>query len=214
MKVKIGEMEMPAPNSLLNLNGNMMVAVDVETTGRVAGFHEIIQIAVVRLTSEIEPVPDINPFYMNIAPAHPERCEHGAQMVHGLDIEELMSNCPDAWKVADLFDEWFQNLNLPFQRSLMPLAHNWAFERGFLTNWLGIESFNQFFHPHPRDTMLFALSINDAATYHGLKTPFPYVSLGAVCKKYGIVNDNAHDALGDALAEAKLYKAMLASFGR
>jgi DNA polymerase III epsilon subunit-like protein len=205
---------MPAPSSLLNLNGNMMVAVDVETTGRVAGFHEIIQIAVVPLTSEIEPVPDINPFYMNIAPAHPERCEHGAQMVHGLDIDELVNNSPDAWKVADLFDEWFQALNLPFQRSLMPLAHNWAFERGFLMHWLGIESFNQFFHPHPRDTMLFALSINDAASYHGLKTPFPYVSLGAVCKKYGIKVENAHDALADALAEAKLYKAMLSSFGK
>jgi DNA polymerase III epsilon subunit-like protein len=204
---------MPAPSSLLNLNGNMMVAVDVETTGRVAGYHEIIQIAVVPLTSEIEPVPDINPFYMNIAPAHPERCEHGAQMVHGLDIDELVSNSPDAWKIADLFDEWFQNLDLPFQRSLMPLAHNWAFERGFLMHWLGIESFNQFFHPHPRDTMLFALSINDAASYHGLKTPFPYVSLGAVCKKYGIKVENAHDALSDALAEAKLYKAMLSSFG-
>jgi len=205
---------MPAPSSLLNLNGNMMVAVDVETTGRVAGYHEIIQIAVVPLTSEIEPVPDINPFYMNIAPAQPERCEHGAQMVHGLDINELVNNSPDSWKVADLFDEWFQNLDLPYQRSLMPLAHNWAFERGFLMHWLGIESFNQFFHPHPRDTMLFALSINDAASYHGLKTPFPYVSLGAVCKKYGIKIENAHDALSDALAEAELYKAMLSSFGR
>jgi len=204
---------MPAPSSLLNLNGNMLAAVDVETTGRVAGYHEIIQIAVVPLTSSIDPVPDVNPFYMNLAPAHPDRCEPEARRVHGLDITELVNNCPDAWKVADLFDEWFQALNLPFKKNLIPMAHNWAFERGFLTHWLGIESFNQFFHFHPRDAMLFALSINDAANFHGYETPFPYVGLGAMCKRYGIERARAHDALNDSLAEAKLYKIMLSSFG-
>jgi len=205
---------MPAPNSLINMDGHMLVAVDVETTGRVSGYHEMIQIAVVPLTSDIKPVPDINPFYMEIAPEYPERCESNAATVHGLDIADLMHSAPDAWKIADLFDEWFENLNLPFNRRLIPLAHNWAFERGFLVHWLGIESFNQFFHFHPRDTMLFALSINDAATYRGLKTPFPYVGLAAMCKRFGIDRGKAHDALCDALATAKLYKTMLDTFAR
>lgn len=204
---------MTAPSSLLNLNGHMLAAVDVETTGRDAGYHEIIQIAVVPLTSSIEPVADINPFYMEIAPARPERCEADAQTIHGLNIEELMNNCPDAWKVADLFDEWVQSLNLPFDRRLVPMAHNWAFERGFLMNWLGLESFNQFFHYHPRDSMLFAISINDAATFHGLSAPFPYPGLKALAKRFGIVNPKPHDALCDALTEAKVYKAMLSAFG-
>lgn len=204
---------MPAPSSLINMDGHMLAAVDIETTGRVSGYHEIIQIAVVPLTSSIEPVPDINPFYMDIAPEHPERVENSANTVHGLDIAELVNNCPDAWKVADLFDEWIQAFNLPFDKRLIPLAHNWGFERGFLLHWLGIESLNQFFHFHPRDTMLFAISINDAATYHGLKTPFPYVGLSAMCKRYGIDRGKAHDAVCDALATAKLYKTMLASFG-
>jgi DNA polymerase III epsilon subunit-like protein len=191
----------------------MLCAIDVETTGRIAGYHEVIQIGVVPLTSSIEPVPDINPFYIDIAPQHPERCEDEAQTVHGLDIEYLMNNCPDAWRVADLFDEWFQDLPLPFDRRIAPLAHNWGFERGFLINWLGMESFNQFFHYHPRDSMLFALSINDAANYHGLPTPFPYPGLKAMSKRYGIENPKPHDALCDALTEAKVYKAMIASFG-
>lgn len=204
---------MKAPSSLLNLDGHMLVAVDVETTGRLAGYHEIIQIAVVPLTSSIEPVPNVNPFYMDIAPEHPERVEHNASMVHGLDIATLMDNCPDGWRVADLFDEWFQSLDLPFNKRLVPLAHNWAFERGFLTHWLGIESMNQFFHFHPRDSMLFALSINDAANFHGYPTPFPYVGLGAMCKKFGIEIVKAHDTLADSIAEAKLYKALLQAFG-
>ena len=204
---------MPAPSSLVNMDGHMLVSVDVETTGRVSGYHEMIQIAVAPLTSEIEPCPDVNPFYMDIAPLYPERCESGAGRVHGLNIAELVETCPDPWKVADLFDEWFQSLDLPFDRRLTPLAHNWAFERGFLMHWLGVESLDQFFHFHPRDTMLFALGINDAAAYHGLKTPFPYVGLGAMCKRFGIERGRAHDAMCDALATAKLYKAMLSSFG-
>jgi len=191
----------------------MLVSVDVETTGRVAGYHEIVQIAVVPLTSEIVPVPDVTPFYMDVAPERPERFEPEARMVNGLDLQYLLNNCPDPWQAADLFDDWFTNLKLPLGKRLVPLAHNWAFERGFLIHWLGIESFGQFFDPHPRDAMLFALSINDAAVYHGKPIPFNYVRLGYLCQVYGIEVEDAHDALCDALCEAKLYRAMLASFG-
>jgi DNA polymerase III epsilon subunit-like protein len=202
-----------APSSLINLNGNMLASVDVETTGRLAGYHEIIQIAVVPLTSAIEPVPDRNPFYVNIAPEHPERCEKDAQTVHGLNISELVNNCPSPWKVADLFDEWVQSFDLPFNKKLVPLAHNWGFERGFLMHWLGIESFDALWFSHARDTMGSGIMINDAASYHGLDVPFPYLGLKSMCQKFGIVNPNPHDALADALTGAKLYKALLASFG-
>jgi len=201
------------PSSLINLSGNVLAAVDVETTGRLAGYHEIIQIGIQPLTSEIQPVKGITPFYMNIAPAHPERAEDNATRVHGLDIDDLVNNAPDQWKAADLFDEWVQRLNLPFRKQLVPLAHNWAFERGFLTHWLGLETFNSLWHFHPRDTMLFALSINDACCYHGKKIAFNYVGLGAMCNKFGITNEKAHDALCDSRAEAELYRRMLAAFG-
>ncbi len=200
-------------NSLLNLNGNLFCSVDVETTGRLAGYHEIIQIAVQPLTDEIKPAPGINPFYMTVAPKHPERVERSASQVHGLDIDDLVANSPDCWRAADLFDEWFQRLNLPFKKQLIPLAHNWAFEKGFLSHWLGLETFDQIWHFHPRDTMLFALSINDASVMHGKKIPFSMVGLKAMCDKFGIEIENAHDALCDARAEAELYRRMLLAFG-
>jgi len=201
------------PSSLINLNGNMLCSVDVETTGRLGGWHEIIQIAVQPLTANIKPVPDINPFYMDIAPQHPDRVEGMATMVHGLDIDRLIQECPDSWKAADLFDEWFKRLNLPFRKQLIPLAHNYPFERSFLTHWLGIETFNQIWHGHPRDTMLFAININDACAFHGKDIPFGYVGLGAMCNKFGIEMEKAHDALSDARAEAELYRRMLSAFG-
>jgi len=196
-------------NSLVNINHNLLAAVDVETTGTMPGYHEIIQIAVQPLNSDMEPLEDVHPFYWKIAPMYPERAEKEATIIHGIDIFKLAKEGVSQERVADLFDEWFQRLELPFRKSLVPLAHNWAFEAGFLKAWLGMESFNQFFHPHPRDSMLFAVSINDRAHFHGEQIPFPTVGLSAMCKQLHIPVINAHDALADALAEAKVYKTLM-----
>ena len=46
---------------MIHLNGNILCAVDVETTGLEVGFHEIWQIAVLPLDSNIKPNKDILP---------------------------------------------------------------------------------------------------------------------------------------------------------
>jgi len=50
--------------------------------------------------------------------------------------------------VRDLFVEWFERLDLPFKKSLVPMAHNWAFESSFLKAWLGISTFEEIWHSH------------------------------------------------------------------
>ena len=155
------------PDSLLNLNGDLLAAVDVETTGRLAGWHEIIQIAVLPLNSEIQPSDVYKPFYVHICPKFPERAEKGALKVNGLDLDWLLSNGLDNDLAIDRLVEWFQALDLPFGKRLCPLAHNWAFERGFLMNWLGWELHDDIWHPHSRDSQRVATLFNDAAGYHG-----------------------------------------------
>jgi DNA polymerase III epsilon subunit-like protein len=196
-------------DSLPHLNGNILCAVDLETTGRMPGYHEIIQIAVQPLDSKMEPMAGLRPFYTSIAPEYIDRAEGSATAVHGLDLTQLRDTSLDQWKVADLFDEWFQALDLPFRKSIVPLAHNWAFEAGFLKAWLGIECMGAMFHPHPRDSMLLAISINDRSMMRGEPAVYSSVSLTAMCKQLGIVTIKAHDALSDALAEAKLYKLLM-----
>jgi DNA polymerase III epsilon subunit-like protein len=186
-----------------------MAAVDVETTGRMPGYHEIIQVGVQPLDSDFNPLKNVLPFNMNIAPEFIERAEKEATTVHGLNLEELQRTAMSKERVADLFGEWVQRLDLPFRKSMVPLAHNWAFEAGFLKAWLGMELFNEYFHPHPRDSMLFAISLNDRASYRGDVLIFPTVSLTALCKQFNIVNLNAHDALADAIAEAQLYRILM-----
>ena len=197
------------PKSAPHLNGNILAAIDVETTGRLAGHHEIVQIAVVPLDDEFKPLPACLPFYTNIAPDHPERAEQAAGGVHGLNLQEICIESLDHWRIADLFDEWFENLNLPLKKKLIPLAHNWAFEAGFLKHWLGLETVDALFHPHARDSMLLAIHINDLYAARGERAPYYSVSLKNMCKMLGIKQDVAHDALPDALAAAQVYHALL-----
>lgn len=196
-------------SGLVHLNGNLLASIDLETTGRRPGYHEPIQIAVVPLNSDIRPLEGVRPFYTNIKPTRPHRAEKGASYVHGLDIEDLVLHAPDPGKVADHFVEWFEALDLPMGKQLVPLAHNWAFESGFLKAWLGIDLAERLFHSHARDAMLYALALNDKAAFAGEAVPFNRVGLESLSKKFGVFNPNPHDALCDSIAEAEVYRSLL-----
>jgi DNA polymerase III epsilon subunit-like protein len=197
---------------LVHLNGCLMAAVDLETTGTRPGWHEIVQIAVVPLDSEFKPLADVRPFYTLIKPKHPERESEAAKQKHKIPMMELLLHAPESERVADWLFEWFVALKLPFKKCLIPLAHNWAFESSFLKAWLGVEQTDLIFHSHARDGMLYAISLNDKAAFAGEPAPFPRVGLGPMCAKLGLVNTNPHDALADCIAEAEVYHTLLRMF--
>ncbi len=195
---------------LAHINGKLMAAIDYETTGLIANYHEIIQIAVVPLNADLRPNKDLRPFYQNLAPKFPERQElGGAGTVHGLNLNDLMLNSPSSEKVADLLVDWWERLDLPALKCLVPLAHNWSFESAFGKAWLGDDLFNQMFHSHARDGMLLAGSMNDRAAFAGEPVPFARVGLNSLADQFGIINENPHDALSDAVTEAEVYRALL-----
>lgn len=199
-------------SSLVSLNGNLMAAVDLETTGVQPGFHEIVQIAIVPLDADFRPLEGLRPFYTHVRPLHPERESAGAKFKHRIPMAELILNAPLPDRVADWLVEWFEKLELPLRRCLVPLAHNWAFESSFLKAWLGVEMVDQIFHSHARDGMLYAIGLNDKAACAGEPPPFNRVGLCSLCRKLKIVNNNPHDALADCLAEAEVYRALLQRF--
>lgn len=141
----------------------------------------------------------------------PHTWEPDAVRMAKTDLVNLWENGLDSTKVADLFDEWFQKLNLPWQKKILPLAHNWPFEQAFLTRWLGWMSFDAFFFGF-RDTMTVANMLNDIADMHNEAWPFPKVSLRYLCSQLGVENMNPHDALGDAVACAECYRHLVTRY--
>lgn len=193
-----------------HLNGNLLAAIDFETTGTVPGYHEPVQIAVLPLNSDLRPLEGVRPFYSMMQPQHPERADVAAMRVHGLTLAEL-EDAPHPDRVADYLIEWFGRLDMPIERNLVPLAANVVFETGFLLAWLGEPLKQRLFSPLIRDVMITALSINDRSFFAAQKCPFNRVGLAALCEHFGVVNQKPHDALSDCLAEAEVYRCLLTS---
>jgi DNA polymerase III epsilon subunit-like protein len=197
-------------SAFLHLDGNVLAAIDVETTGRRAGFHEICQIGIQILDKNLQPHTALREhyFYKNMKPKYIDRINRSSMRVNKLSVEDL-EYCATQEEVADQLEAWFKRLPIPFKKRLIPLAHNWVFDRGFIEHWLGPDACNDFFHPYFRDTMLTAINQNDRCHFHGIDIPYRYVNMEYLCKVLRVENPNSHDALSDARTTAELYRRML-----
>lgn len=197
-------------------NGNQLCAIDVETSGLNPLIHEVVQICILPLNNLIEPRRDVLPFYMNLRPENPECLDEDALKTNKLTKVELMEKGYDRYKAAGLFEEWIMKLKLPVTdygtpKKIYPLGHNYAFDRVFIMKWLGEDLYNYYFHYHYRDTMQSALYLNDRAGATYERIPYPKVNLEYLCNIFKIEHTKKHDALGDCIATAEIYKKMLTS---
>lgn len=199
-------------STMVHLNGNLLCAIDVETTGTNPQLHDIWQIAILPLDASIRPLKTVMPFYLDMQLKHPENVDPKALQISRANLTDLQLRAVDPWKGVDLFIEWFERLRLPEKKKIAPLASNWLFDRDFLVEWLGIESFNYYFHFHYRDTQASALFMNDRADRHMERVPHPKVGLSYLSNLYSIKNLKAHDALQDCLTTAEVYSRMVSAY--
>lgn len=193
---------------MINLNGYVMAALDLETTGHIDGYHDVIQVCVLPLDDNFDPREDVSPFYMNMKPNYPERAIPDAMRVNGLNLDEL-ALAPDIWQVADCFDDWFESLGLGMFRKLIAITQNGEFDIPFAKHWLGHTGYDKYFCRNGRDTMQTALYLNDQAAWKNRPIPFNRVGLKELCKHFGIRLEKHHDALADCLATAEVYRELL-----
>lgn len=201
------------PRHLVHLNGSILAAVDVETTGLRPRYHDIIQVAVVPLNSDFEMLEGVLPFYAEMRPRRPENIDVKGMSVNKLTLHEIMNRALDADRMVDFFMEWYEKLPLPERKNLSPLAHNWPFDREFMMDWLGYETFNHCFSGHYRDLMCCGIYENDKAAFSVEPYPYPKHGLRYYCSQLGVTNPNAHDALGDAVATARCYRKVVLAGG-
>ena len=195
--------------SMMHLNGNLLCAVDVETTGLVVGYHDIWQVAILPLDSFIKPLRTILPFYMDMKIRYPEHMDTKAIKLPRQDFARRQQCAIELFSCADLLDEWFDRLKLPIYKRIIPLAQNWPFDRSFLIEWLGILSFERIFNPVFRDTMVAAAFDSDLADFKSEPILFTQHNLPFISTRLGVKNLKPHDALQDAITTAECYRRML-----
>lgn len=196
-------------DSMLHLNGNLLVAVDVETTGLTPGTHDIWEMAVIPLDKTFKPYKQYKPWHVRIKPKRAENADPKALRLTGLKIADLMTEGFDPWKCADMFEEWFERLQLPIDKKLVPLASNWPFDREFIKEWLGPTTFEYIFHGHYRDTQPIAAFVNDRMSYQCERPPYGRIGLPSLVNHFGLSNSQPHRALYDALASAEVYQKLV-----
>lgn len=194
---------------MVHLNGNLLCVVDTETTGDRPGFHDLIQICVLPLDSELEPYTKIVPFYTLLKPRRPENCHSDIIGKNRERICDAAIRGLDPDMACDLFDEWYGKLGLLEKKRISPLAQNWPFDRAFLIDWLGPESFDRYFDARYRDTMVAALYENDRADFKAEPHPYPKVNLQYLASQLRVMTDRSHDALADCLTTAEVYRQLV-----
>lgn len=193
-------------HSMIHTNGHIIAAVDVETTGLRPRYHDVIQVCVMPLNANFDPLEGIMPFYASMKPKRPENIDPKALNVSRTKLSDILLKALDADRIADFFDEWYKQLPLPSGKQLMPLAHNWPFDREFMIDWLGFENFNHYFNGHYRDLMAAGIYENDKAAFHVEPYPYPKHGLKYYSSQLGVQNPNPHDAMGDCFTTARCYK--------
>ena len=196
--------------SMLHLNGHLLCAVDVETTGLDPKEDDLVEVCVLPLDHNLQPHQRYKAFNTMLKPIKKPIGNRNPK--NGLTSVEIMQYGLDNYRAADLLEEWFNNLKLPPKKQIIPLAHNWVFDRDFLIEWLGPLNFQYIFNGHYRDTMTIGAFHNDRKHNQSEPYDFARISLGAMCERLEVENKMAHRALYDCLATAEVYKKLVTMY--
>lgn len=177
-----------------------LVFIDTETTGLDARLHEILEIGVVRVRQDwtdgdapkftVIDEWTVKTFPENISSADPASLRINGYTVTG-------------WKDAVSLKEAIQKFSEKTDGAIM-VAHNVAFDAGFLDNAFAKHHVLNTMHYHRLDTVSMAYAV-----LHNTPDVNRY-SLAELCKHFGIVHEHAHSALADARADFELFKKLMA----
>lgn len=200
-----------AADGLMNLNGHVLCAIDFETTGLDAGYHDAIEVAIVPIGMDLRQSTKVIPFttLLRTKDRYQDSWTEGAARVHKITREELAIHGMDPWKAADRFEEWVQTLGLGPHKKIAPMAYNWPFDSGFLKDWLCPKTYDMWIWHRYRDPMPLVLALNDRAEMDNVDCPFPQTGLQDVRKRLNLPEREAHRAMGDALTLIDVYRELM-----
>ena len=180
---------------------HIIAAIDLETTGLDVDRHEIIEIAIVPLNPDLTVSAVLPEFTARIRAEHSKTADADALKVNGLDPKEGKSKS----EVAADFRQWLAECDI---EKIYPLAHNLKFDMAFFCKAFPAEA--RVFSHHGRDSMYFALAVNDISLRDTGEAKFSSAALWVVKEALGLPTDNCHSAIEDAKDAACVYRKLMA----
>ena len=182
--------------------GEIIAAIDIETTGLDPHHHDIIEIAIQPLDETFKPSSDIPPFVARIKARRPQNASAKAMEVNGLDLND-----------GDEYHEFLARLLAWLEEyridKIQMLGQNADFDRSFIE--ANIPELGQMLgHRFIRDSQRLACAYNDLVRLKTGKPAFEKLGLSDLRKALGIEGSQVHRALDDALDAARVYKVLLA----
>ncbi len=156
-----------------HFNSHQPCVTLIKTNGRDPNFHEIVEIVAIPLDN-LEYSKSYTPYDVKIRPSEQgnlSRTEYVDHLKYGLDTHTAF----------DVFDRWYQKLNLRFNKRIMPVSFNWPLQQVFLEKWMGyhkhVAVFDDYFSPLFRDLLPISLYWADLAELNDCVVPFPSQTL-------------------------------------
>ena len=194
----------------------LFACIDTETSGLIAGYHNLLEVAVVPADKNFKPF--LEPFNVFIKPEN-NNISPEAIKVNGVDLDELNKTGMTVSESRQAWYDWYnKNVIENGYDIILPIGHNYAqFDYSFILHWLNgknleishDKSIEKFISRRCRDTMILAIAYNDIAEKLKLELPFPDVSQQTICKIFNIPQPNAHSAIADCYTTLKIWKTLI-----
>lgn len=189
----------------IHCNGDLVVGVEVATTGPEVGFHEPFSLSIIPLLYDYRIDAGYPMLELMIAPSNHERTVP-AYVRKWSDDYQLMGH---PWHVCvELLDHWFEKVRIEGKR-LIPMVWGARKKLDFLETALTRAYYKHLFSDEYRCTYEFTRMVNDIASACGDKrTPFPKHSLFSVARRLGIQLDGPKTAAYMNFVSIQVYRTL------
>lgn len=190
-------------------NDNVMTCISITTTGPTPGEDDLIQITLAPFNHKL--IFEKYPFHANLLLANgglPDRGKAKAAAIIAKGSDPYLVGMSLCQYIKNLVGE--NKYGKPYQ--IYPVCYDWANIRPWLVDLLGLETFNEFFHPYARDLLSTSLMFNDRAANKGGRPPYSKCTMSYLnsLSKSGI--DVKYDTNQTCRAILAVYKKMLIEF--
>ncbi len=197
--------------NLLNLNGHLLCAMDLITTGINPKKDQIFEICLLPINSYLKPHKMILPFHLTFEPNKDSiDFDNLPKAISRNDIFDACKTGTHPYTAADRLEEWFKKIKLYERKRLTLLTYNFIPKYEFLVSWLGIQNYNKIFDYSYRDLLVAALYANDKCDYHSEAMRYPKYDLQYLFSQQNVEGAiGKYDMLQNCISITECYRRML-----